>query len=58
MEAGPWVFGWGGDEASGYRVAVEIAEFFVVFGGGEDVEVVVAREPEGSFGTLLGDGAF
>jgi hypothetical protein len=54
-EAGPWVFGWGGDEASGYGVAVKVAKFLYALGGGEDVEVVIAREPEGGFGTLLGD---
>ena len=32
LEAGPGVFGWGGGEASGYGVSVEVAEFFAVFG--------------------------
>ena len=58
LEAGPGVFGWGGDEAAGYRVAVEVAELFDAPGGGEDVEVVITREPEESFGKLLGDRAF
>jgi len=58
LEAGPWVFGWGGDQAAGYRVAMQVAEFFAVLGGGEDVEVVITGEPEGCLGTLLGDGAF
>jgi hypothetical protein len=33
-EAGPWVFGRGGGEAAGDGVAVQVAEFFTVFGGG------------------------
>ena len=57
LEAGPWVFGWGRDQAAGYGIAVEVAEFFSALGGGEDVEVVITREPEGVFWESFGGGA-
>jgi hypothetical protein len=55
LEAGPWLFGWGGDEAAGNWIAMEVAEFLEALLGLEDVEVVVSREPEGGFGELFGD---
>jgi hypothetical protein len=36
---------------------VEVAEFFSALGGGEDVEVVITREPEGVFWESFGGGA-
>ena len=53
VEAGPGVVAGFGDEAAGDGVAVEVAELFDVLGGRDDVEVVVAREPERGFGELF-----
>ncbi len=58
LKAGPWVFGWVGRQASGYRVAVYVAEFFEALFRRKDVEVVIAGEPEGRFGELFGDRTF
>ena len=53
LETRPRVFGWSGDQAAGYGVAMQVAQFFEALGGGKDVEVVITREPEGRFGELL-----
>ena len=38
-----------------YGIAVEVAKLLDALCVGEDVEIVIAREPEGSFGELFGD---
>jgi hypothetical protein len=46
VEAAPAVVFGAGDEAAGDGVAVDVADFFHEFAGGEGVEVVVAGLPE------------
>ena len=58
LKAGPWVFGWFGDEAARHGIAMNVAEFFDALVFGEDVEVVIAREPERAFREMFGDRAF
>jgi hypothetical protein len=56
VEGRPWPVGGVFDEALFYWVAMEVAELFNALLCGEDVEVVVAREPEGTLFALDGDG--
>ena len=56
VEAAPAVVFGFGDEATGDGVAVDVADFFFEFSGGEDVEVVVAGLPKWAFGESSGDG--
>jgi hypothetical protein len=46
VEAAPAVVFGAGDEAAGDGVAVDVADLLYEFGGGEDVEVVIAGLPE------------
>jgi hypothetical protein len=46
VEAAPAVVFGAGDEAAGDGVAVDVADLLYKFGGGEDVEVVIAGLPE------------
>jgi hypothetical protein len=46
VEAAPAVVFGTGDEAAGYWVAVDVADFFYELAGGEGVEVVVTGLPE------------
>jgi hypothetical protein len=57
-ETGPWVVFGFEDHAAGDWVSVQVAELLDALFFGEDVEVVVAGQPEGFFGELFGDGAF
>ena len=52
-EAGPWVVFGLYDEAASDRVAVDVAELFDSFGGGDDVEVVIAGSKKGFSGCRL-----
>jgi hypothetical protein len=58
VEGGPRPIGGVFDQALFYWVAVEVAELFDALLCGEDVEVVVAGEPEGALFALDGDGEF
>jgi hypothetical protein len=46
VEAAPAVVLGFGDQASGYRIAMDVADFFYKFASGEDIEIVVAGLPE------------
>jgi hypothetical protein len=56
-ETGPWIVFWSFDQVAVYWVAVDIAKLFDALCPREDIEVVVAWEPEGSLWQFPRDGS-